>query len=73
MISDLDNLKFVNDNFGHQAGDDYIVRAAELIKDSIRTEDIAARIGGDEFAVILEQTGSSGAEKIYQRIKKREN
>lgn len=73
MVADLDNLKYVNDNFGHQAGDNYIIRAAEMISDSIRDEDIAARIGGDEFALILPDTDSSGAQKIYERIKEKQN
>ncbi|MBM7555410.1 diguanylate cyclase [Halanaerobacter jeridensis] len=73
IIADLDNLKYINDNYGHQKGDDYIKTAAQIIKDSIRKEDIAARIGGDEFALILPQTGGNGAHKIFQRIKEKEN
>lgn len=69
IIADLDNLKSVNDNFGHQVGDKYIKNASKMINDSIRDEDIAARIGGDEFAIILTETDYEGAEKIYQRIK----
>ncbi len=73
MIADLDSLKYVNDNSGHQAGDDYIITAAQMIADSTRDEDIVARIGGDEFALILPETDSIGAEKIYQRIKDKED
>ncbi|TDP88739.1 PAS domain S-box-containing protein/diguanylate cyclase (GGDEF)-like protein [Halanaerobium saccharolyticum] len=73
MIADLDNLKYVNDNFGHQAGDDYIITAAQMITDSTRDEDIVARIGGDEFALILPDTASSEAQKIYQRIKSKQS
>lgn len=72
MVADLDNLKYVNDNFGHQAGDAYITTAAQMIADSIRDEDIVARIGGDEFAFILPETDSSGAKEIYQRIKEKQ-
>ncbi|MGM0500833.1 MAG: diguanylate cyclase domain-containing protein [Bacillota bacterium] len=68
MVADLDNLKYVNDNFGHQAGDNYIITAAKMISDSTREEDIVARIGGDEFALILPETDNKGAQKIYQRI-----
>ena len=73
MISDLDNLKYVNDNFGHQEGDNYIITAAQMIADSTREEDIVARIGGDEFAFILPETDSRGAKKIYQRIKEKQS
>jgi diguanylate cyclase (GGDEF)-like protein len=73
LVADLDNLKYVNDNFGHQTGDNYIITAAQMISDSIRDEDIAARIGGDEFALILPDTESSGAQKIYKRIKEKQN
>jgi len=73
MIADLENLKYVNDNFGHCEGDNYIIKAAEMIKESTRSEDIVARIGGDEFAFILPQTNSNEAQKIYQRIKEKEN
>ena len=73
MIADLDNLKYINDNFGHQQGDNYIKTASEMIKNSIRDEDIAARIGGDEFAIVMPQTDSRAAAKIYRRIKEKEN
>jgi diguanylate cyclase (GGDEF)-like protein/PAS domain S-box-containing protein len=72
MVADLDNLKYVNDNFGHQAGDQYIITAAQMISDSTRDEDIVARIGGDEFALILPETDIDGAQKIYQRIKEKQ-
>lgn len=72
MIADLDDLKYINDNFGHHEGDNYITTAAQMIKESTRNEDIAARIGGDEFAIILPQTDLNGAQKIYQRIKEKQ-
>ncbi|MFP4020321.1 MAG: diguanylate cyclase domain-containing protein [Halanaerobium sp.] len=73
MIADLDNLKYINDNYGHQEGDNYITTAAEMISDSTRDEDIVARIGGDEFALILPDTNFDGAQKIYQRIKEKQH
>ena len=73
MIADLDDLKYINDNFGHHEGDKYITTAAQMVKESIRSEDIAARIGGDEFAIILPQTDLNGGQKIYQRIKEKES
>jgi len=53
VVFDLDGLKLVNDSFGHEQGDTLLVRAAELIKSCFRREDVVARIGGDEFAVLM--------------------
>ncbi|RNC67597.1 MAG: diguanylate cyclase [Desulfuromonadales bacterium] len=53
ILADIDGLKQVNDTLGHDAGDRLIQRAAQILLDSFRTEDIVARIGGDEFAVLL--------------------
>lgn len=69
IITDLDNLKYINDNFGHKIGDEYIIRAAKIIKNNFRDADIAARIGGDEFAVLLPETSSETAFEISCRIK----
>jgi len=69
LVADLDNLKIVNDNYGHKMGDEYIKAAAKILKKSSRDEDVAARIGGDEFAIILPETGFEEADTVYQRIK----
>lgn len=50
---DLDDLKHVNDKYGHNAGDQYIITVADLVKQSIRKSDVFARMGGDEFLVIF--------------------
>ncbi|RAK06961.1 PAS domain S-box-containing protein/diguanylate cyclase (GGDEF)-like protein [Halanaerobium saccharolyticum] len=68
IIGDLDNLKKVNDKFGHLKGDFYIKKAAEIIKSSLRSEDILARVGGDEFVILLAETTRKEAEKISDRI-----
>ncbi|MGM0438000.1 MAG: diguanylate cyclase [Bacillota bacterium] len=68
IVADIDDLKLINDNFGHKIGDEYIKTAAEVIESAIRKEDIAARIGGDEFAIILPYTKKETAEKIINRI-----
>ena len=68
IVADIDDLKEVNDNYGHKRGDEYIKEAASIIDSAVRREDIAARIGGDEFAVILPYTEKETAEKIIKRI-----
>ena len=68
IMTDLNNLKDVNDNYGHQKGDQLLQKSAELIKDSCRQEDIIARVGGDEFVVLLPQTSLAAAEEIKERI-----
>lgn len=69
VIGDLDNLKKINDNYGHKKGDQYIKKAAQVIKDNFREDDIIARIGGDEFAVLLPETDYKTALKISSRLK----
>ncbi len=68
IIADLDGLKQVNDNRGHAQGDKLIRRVAEVLKASLRAEDVIARVGGDEFAVLLPSTNSAGAEQAISRI-----
>ncbi|MGM0500279.1 MAG: diguanylate cyclase domain-containing protein [Bacillota bacterium] len=70
VIVDLDRLKVINDNYGHKMGDKYIINAAEILKSTARSEDIIARIGGDEFAIILPSTTHKEADKFCQRIQK---
>ncbi|MGM0446489.1 MAG: diguanylate cyclase, partial [Bacillota bacterium] len=68
IVGDLDGLKDVNDNYGHRAGDEYIKHTADIIKDVTRSEDIVARIGGDEYAVLLPQTNEKDVCKVIERI-----
>lgn len=70
IVGDIDKLKEINDNYGHQRGDIYIKKAAEIISDIMRKEDITARIGGDEFAIILPGTDSHISSEIINRIQK---
>jgi len=70
IIFDLDDFKSINDRIGHLAGDDVLGQAAERLRDAIRSVDIACRIGGDEFAVILPESETSDARQLYDRIHK---
>lgn len=69
IIGDLDNLKEVNDNYGHLLGDEYLRKAAQVLKELLRSEDVVARIGGDEFAVLLSETDKKECAHICKRIK----
>ncbi|OEG61854.1 PAS domain S-box-containing protein/diguanylate cyclase (GGDEF)-like protein [Halanaerobium saccharolyticum] len=71
IIGDLDNLKIVNDNLGHKMGDKYLKMVAQIFKKLLRSEDFAARIGGDEIAVILPETNAEEVENICSRIKEK--
>jgi len=70
IMADLNGLKIINDSFGHQKGDQVLEAAAKILKKSCRQEDIAARWAGDEFILLLPQTGQVKAQEICQRIKK---
>jgi diguanylate cyclase (GGDEF)-like protein/PAS domain S-box-containing protein len=70
MFADLNGLKLVNDVFGHSSGDLLIKKAAEVLKKTCRNEDILARVGGDEFIVLLPRTEPKDAKKIIERVEK---
>jgi len=67
MMMDIDNFKQYNDTYGHPAGDRLLVELAQLLLNSSRMDDCIARVGGEEFAVILPSTGKDDALKIAQR------
>lgn len=69
LIGDMNGLKFVNDVFGHQEGDQWLKRMALIIAQSCRQNDIAARWGGDEFAIILPNTDKEMALAVGRSIK----
>src|SRR5512133_3387087 len=71
VMADVNDLKPVNDTQGHAAGDQLIRLAARIILEAFRAEDIIARIGGDEFAVLLPETGAAVAEEAVRRIMNR--
>src|SRR5205807_9721845 len=68
IVLDLDDFKEVNDRIGHLAGDSVLADAAERVRDVVRSADIACRVGGDEFAVILPESSLSDADQLYRRI-----
>ncbi|MBZ4671961.1 MAG: diguanylate cyclase [Deferribacteraceae bacterium] len=68
FIIDVNDLKIINDKIGHAAGDELIVNAAKILKNSVRSEDCLARIGGDEFAIIIQRANENAAKSLYQRI-----
>ncbi len=67
---DVDGLKLVNDTLGHNQGDNLLIAAAGVIKESFREGDLVARIGGDEFSAILPNTTESALENTCRRIQK---
>jgi diguanylate cyclase (GGDEF)-like protein len=68
IVFDLDDFKEINDRIGHLAGDTVLAEAAERVRDVVRTADIACRVGGDEFAVILPESALTDADQLYRRI-----
>ncbi|HPD97142.1 MAG TPA: PAS domain S-box protein [Synergistales bacterium] len=69
IMADLDNLKLVNDAFGHVEGDKLIIKTGNLLRSCCRQEDIVARCGGDEFLILLPGTPMQDAGKICDRIR----
>lgn len=69
IVSDLDRFKRINDNYGHLQGDKVLQFVANLLMDSVRPHDIAARIGGEEFVLMLANTSSEAAQQVAERIR----
>ncbi|MCF8029458.1 MAG: PAS domain S-box protein [Desulfohalobiaceae bacterium] len=67
---DVDGLKFINDSLGHQSGDELLINTAEILRKNFRSSDIIARIGGDEFAILVPGTDRSIVEKLALRLRK---
>jgi diguanylate cyclase (GGDEF)-like protein len=68
IVFDLDDFKAINDRIGHLAGDAVLADAADVIRSVVRTADVPCRVGGDEFAVILPESGQLEAEQLYSRL-----
>ncbi|WP_031479617.1 sensor domain-containing diguanylate cyclase [Maridesulfovibrio frigidus] len=69
LLMDVDNFKHFNDTYGHSAGDDVLSNVGKLIKDSIKGTDRAFRYGGEEFLVLLPETGCKEAKQTAERIR----
>lgn len=69
IMGDVNGLKLTNDGFGHEAGDRLLRKIADILKSESRKNDIVARVGGDEFIIVLPETDIFDTEKIVDRIK----
>jgi diguanylate cyclase (GGDEF)-like protein len=70
-ICDLDHFKSVNDNYGHQMGDQVLAAFGHMLIEEIRAEDTAGRYGGEEFALILPHTSTDQAVVVLERLRLR--
>lgn len=68
IFIDLDKFKFVNDTYGHHAGDQYLTAVSELLRTALRVTDTVARWGGDEFAVLLPETNKEAAIEVANKL-----
>ena len=71
IMADLDDFKVFNDTYGHNCGDDILRILASLLRSMIRGQDIVARWGGDEFLILLPETGLSGGEAVARKVRAR--
>lgn len=69
IICDVDNLKVVNDTYGHDRGDELLKEVARVLRQSMRKNDIIARIGGDEFAILLPDSDAAAVDATCQRVR----
>ncbi len=69
MVIDIDGLKEVNDELGHQSGDRLIRRVADILRERVRATDLVARLSGDEFAVLMPQTDTGGALQLGEDLR----
>lgn len=70
LVLDVDQLKSINDSYGHKAGDIALANLAKLVVKCVRTTDVPARLGGDEFGVIMPETDKDGAFSLGKRLQR---
>lgn len=68
IVFDLDDFKAINDRIGHLAGDAVLAESSDRVRDVVRSADVACRVGGDEFAVILPESTLADADQLYRRL-----
>jgi diguanylate cyclase (GGDEF)-like protein len=68
IVFDLDDFKSINDQVGHLAGDRVLAQAADRLREAVRSVDVACRIGGDEFAVIMPESSGEDGEQLFRRV-----
>lgn len=69
LMLDVDHFKAINDRHGHKFGDNVLIRLAETLRKVLRTSDVAGRMGGEEFAILLPETPLEGAAEVAERIR----
>ncbi len=69
ILADLDNYRALNEKYGYNAGDDVLIEVARVLKCCLRSEDICARWGGEEFLILLPETGIEGALAVANKIR----
>ncbi len=69
MMIDIDHFKQINDIYGHPAGDEVLVKAAQAIQNALRTDDILCRYGGEEFSILLPNTNLMAAQLVAERVR----
>ncbi|MFW2068049.1 GGDEF domain-containing protein, partial [Acinetobacter johnsonii] len=70
IMIDLNDLKAINDKFGHSAGDQMIQKTAQILKKNVRSNDLVARLGGDEFGILNIETTLENTQKLVNRLLK---
>ena len=68
VVLDVDDFKAINDRIGHLAGDGVLASAAARLREAVRSADVACRVGGDEFAIILPESSLADADQLYRRV-----
>ncbi|GAB3247593.1 GGDEF domain-containing protein [Chitinimonas naiadis] len=71
LAIDFDHFKALNDRYGHAAGDEALVQFANMVREELRDVDVFARLGGEEFAIVLLNAPEAGAHKVAERLRKR--